>query len=46
MKNKKDLEIYIAYLLPIIIVAVLSLGISYWIATSDLPDWFKFWLLK
>lgn len=24
----------------------LIIGFNYWIAVSDLPDWFKFWLLS
>lgn len=36
-------------LLPLLITFVIVILIncmSYMIATSDLPDWFKFWLLK
>lgn len=32
-------------LLPIIIL-VIFLVFAYWVSVSDLPDWFKFFLLK
>ena len=34
------------YVLLVVIVLALSLGLTYAIATSDMPDWVKFWLLK
>lgn len=38
------------YILAKIIVAVIVIGVSvgfvYMIATSNLPDWLKFWLLS
>lgn len=32
-------------LIPAVIVAI-AIRIAYLISMSDLPDWFKFWLLK
>ena len=29
-----------------VVVAVVVIGGAYLIANSNLPDWFKFWLLK
>ncbi len=43
MKDNKGL---IGYILLVALICLLCVGYSYWIATSDLPDWFKFWLLK
>ena len=42
MKDNKDI---IGIVLLVVLVAALSLAYSYWVATSDLPDWLKFWLL-
>lgn len=30
----------------ILLPCVIAIALVYLIATSDLPDWFKFWLLK
>ena len=35
----------ILQLLPIIIL-IMALVFAYWVSVSDLPDWFKFFLLK
>ena len=37
-----------SFLAGLIVVAaiVLSVAVVHWISTSDLPFWFKFWLLK
>lgn len=35
----------ILQLLPIIIL-IIVLVFAYWVSVSDLPDWFKFFLLK
>ena len=34
------------YLLAPVIILAVVLGVKYFIAASDLPDWFKFALLK
>ena len=31
--------------IPILLI-ILTLAVNYWIAVSDLPDWFKFYLLQ
>ena len=30
----------------VIVTLLFSVGFSWWVSTSDLPEWFKFWLLK
>lgn len=45
MKNKFTLT-EILIIIGFIILLVLSFLVPYWIAISNLPDWFKFWLLK
>lgn len=44
MKNSDF--ILIIELVATIVMFAICIGISYLIAISDLPDWFKFWLLK
>lgn len=39
------LPFLVLQLLPVIVLAILML-IAYWISVSDLPDWFKFFLLR
>lgn len=39
------LPIFILQFLPIIIL-VIFLVFAYWVSVSDLPDWFKYVLLK
>ena len=34
------------YLVIVIACLALSIGLTYLIATSDMPTWLKFWLLK
>lgn len=34
------------YFVMVVIVLAICFGITYLIATSNLPDWVKFWLLK
>lgn len=34
------------YVVLVVIALALSFGLTYVIATSDMPDWLKFWLLK
>ena len=49
MKRKKDHSELIGLLIIIaivIIALVISVGGAYLISVSDLPDWFKFWLLS
>lgn len=41
-----SLIIRLVTLLVIIGICALSLWIAYKISISDLPDWFKFWLLQ
>lgn len=36
----------IIYILAIISLLAISIGCAYAIAASDLPFWFKFWLLR
>lgn len=45
----ENLKWWILILLPLIVaigITLLGIWVSYEIATSDLPDWFKFFLLK
>lgn len=42
----KDNRGIIVYVIICVIILALSIASAYWIATSDLPDWLKFWLLK
>lgn len=44
-KIKEIIEIVIIYG-SILLAAAGMIAFAYLIATSDLPDWFKFWLLK
>lgn len=44
-KQRESLEWVIFWAVVILIVAVIFGG-AYLIANSNLPDWFKFWLLK
>lgn len=39
------LEILGGLIICAIIIAI-STGIAYWISASNMPEWFKFWLLK
>ena len=43
--NEDDIGCVIYVLVAVIIIAI-SVGIAYWIAVSDMPEWLKFWLLK
>ena len=43
MKNNMGLFWYVVIIVGAI---VFSIGFTYVIATSDMPDWLKFWLLK
>lgn len=43
MKNNSGL---IFYILSMVIVVIICGLLAYLISTSDLPEWFKFWLLK
>lgn len=36
----------IVYIITVAITIAAVVGIAYAIAVSDLPEWFKFWLLK
>ena len=36
----------ILYLVIAVITIAVSIGMAYWIAVSDMPEWLKFWLLK
>lgn len=36
----------VVYVLAAVISIAISVGIAYWIAVSDMPEWLKFWLLK
>ena len=38
--------INIFFVIFVVVVLVLYTWYSWSVATSDLPDWFKFWLLK
>lgn len=51
-KIKKKINDFIDFLpylilrvLPVIVLGIVLL-IAYWISTSNLPDWFKFFLLR
>ena len=50
MKNRKNNDgaglVALGYIIAALIVAALGVGYAYWIGSSDLPDWVKFWLLK
>jgi hypothetical protein len=48
-KRKHDLRAWLvglSYILVALAVGALACGFAYLIATSDLPGWLKFWLLK
>lgn len=36
----------IVYIISVVVAIAAVIGIAYAIAVSDLPEWFKFWLLK
>lgn len=45
MKTKNKIATFIAIIINVTIFIIVAV-ISYAIATSDLPSWFKFWLLR
>lgn len=47
MRNWSEDDIgCVIYVLVAVISIAISVGIAYWIAVSDMPEWLKFWLLK
>lgn len=44
MKTKDNIGCVVYVIMAIIMLAI-SLGLTYLIGTSDLPNWLKFWLL-
>lgn len=40
------MKITIVYIISVIITIAIVVGIAYAISVSNLPEWFKFWLLK
>lgn len=46
MKFLKDNSGCLIYVVGIVVFIAVSLALRYWIAVSDLPDWFKFTLLR
>ena len=44
MNNQDKIEIVVRLIIAVIGL-VLSLGLTYWIANSDLPFWLKLWCL-
>ncbi len=45
-KDRWDLIILLVIVTVVIVLTILGFGFAYWISVSDLPDWFKFWLLN
>ena len=43
--KKNKIATFIAIIIIVTVFIILTV-INYVIATSDLPDWFKFWLLR
>ena len=39
------LPYFILQFLPVILL-IIALAFAYWVSVSDLPDWFKFFLLR
>lgn len=46
MKKPNDNLFSILFILFVVVVAIAVYGGAYLIANSNLPDWFKFFLLK
>lgn len=45
-KSIGNLLLYSLPYIIILIAALISVLFAYWVSISDLPDWFKFWLLR
>lgn len=42
----KEIASVVLVVLFFLLIIGAVIGGAYWVANSDLPDWFKFWILK
>lgn len=45
-KSNKLTPLEVVVIIAVIIIMIMAIVFPYFIATSDLPDWVKFWLLS